>query len=349
MNKPKVSIIVPIYNVEKYLDRCMESLLNQTLSDIEIIMVDDGSPDRCPQMCDEYAKRDNRIKVIHKKNAGLGYARNSGLEIATGEYVAFVDSDDYVDVDMYERMVYEMEEAGADAVICSYKKVYNDEIKPVCICGFGENSTIMDACSDYIPNYIGTLPNSKAEQLYGYSVWNILYRHDIIKKSNVRFYSERIYVSEDILFNIDYMSKTKSILLYPKPFYNYCYNEESLTTKYKSDRIKGCVLLWKEVCKKIEGLSNQLPQHISLHTDRLLLNKALYTICDAIKAFGFKDAVKEVAYIMGHNALVEILTHYPINEMPLQQRVFYRLIQKRQALLLVLLYKCKQTVKSLHR
>lgn len=94
MNDIKVSIIVPIYNVEKYLCRCMDSLLNQTLKDIEIIMVDDGSPDNCPQMCDEYAKKDSRVKVIHKKNAGLGEARNSGLKIISGKFVAFVDSDD---------------------------------------------------------------------------------------------------------------------------------------------------------------------------------------------------------------------------------------------------------------
>ena len=91
--KPKVSIIVPVYNVEKYLARCMESLLNQTLTEIEIILVDDGSPDNCPQMCDEYAKRDSRVKVIHKSNAGLGYARNSGLDVAIGEYIAFVELD----------------------------------------------------------------------------------------------------------------------------------------------------------------------------------------------------------------------------------------------------------------
>lgn len=93
--KPKVSIIVPCYNVEKYLDQCMNNLVNQSLQEIEIILVDDGSPDRVPEMCDEWAMKDNRIKVIHKKNEGLGYARNSGLEIAMGEYVTFVDSDDY--------------------------------------------------------------------------------------------------------------------------------------------------------------------------------------------------------------------------------------------------------------
>ena len=101
---PKVSIVVPVYRVECYLDRCVQSLVNQTLKEIEIILVDDGSPDKCPQMCDEYAKKDYRVKVIHKQNAGLGMACNSGIEVATGDYIAFCDSDDYVDVKMQETM-----------------------------------------------------------------------------------------------------------------------------------------------------------------------------------------------------------------------------------------------------
>ena len=98
----KVSVIIPVYKVEEYLERCVQSVLNQTLKDIEIVLVDDGSPDNCPKMCDEFAKKDSRIKVVHKNNEGLGKARNSGLEVATGEYVAFVDSDDYVHPEMYE-------------------------------------------------------------------------------------------------------------------------------------------------------------------------------------------------------------------------------------------------------
>ena len=97
MMSPKVSIIVPIYNVERYLDRCIQSLANQTLHDIEIILVDDESPDNCPVMCDVYEARDSRIKVVHKKNGGLGMACNSGLEVAKGEYVAFCDSDDWLE------------------------------------------------------------------------------------------------------------------------------------------------------------------------------------------------------------------------------------------------------------
>lgn len=99
---PKVSIIVPVYKVEQYLDSCVHSLLNQTLKDIEIILVDDGSPDKCPIICDLYAQKDTRVKVIHKTNEGLGMARNSGIEFATGEYITFCDSDDYVDLETYE-------------------------------------------------------------------------------------------------------------------------------------------------------------------------------------------------------------------------------------------------------
>ena len=104
----KVSVIIPIYKVEKYLSRCLDSVVNQTLDDIEIVLVDDGSPDSCPEICDRYAKKDSRIKVIHKKNEGLGYARNSGMLIATGEYIAFLDSDDYVSKDMYEKVYSEL-------------------------------------------------------------------------------------------------------------------------------------------------------------------------------------------------------------------------------------------------
>lgn len=126
MNRPKVSIIVPIYNVAAYLQRCMDSLLNQTLRDIEIILVDDGSPDNCPQMCDEYAKQDNRIKVIHKKNEGLGYARNTGLEATCGEFIAFIDSDDYVDVSMYETLYNRAIENQSDAVFCGMQRRCKD-------------------------------------------------------------------------------------------------------------------------------------------------------------------------------------------------------------------------------
>lgn len=124
---PNVSIIVPCYKVEQYLRQCVDSLINQTMKDIEIILVDDGSPDKSGEICDEYKAKDNRIKVIHKKNGGVSAARNDGLKVATGEYVVFVDSDDYVPVDAYELLYNKAIETSADMVIGDVIKVIRRE------------------------------------------------------------------------------------------------------------------------------------------------------------------------------------------------------------------------------
>ncbi len=118
MNDLKITIIVPVYNVERYLERCVESIVNQTYANIEIILVDDGSPDNCPKMCDDWAKRDSRIKVIHKKNGGLGDARNVGLDSMTGELVGFIDSDDWCEPTMFERMLACYEKTRAPIIVC---------------------------------------------------------------------------------------------------------------------------------------------------------------------------------------------------------------------------------------
>lgn len=117
----KLSVIIPVYRTEKYLDRCVSSVLNQTYTNIEVILVDDGSDDNCPQMCDAYAQRDGRVKVIHKANGGLSDARNAGFAQATGDYITFMDSDDYADNDMYSYMLSQM--GDSQAVICGMRKV----------------------------------------------------------------------------------------------------------------------------------------------------------------------------------------------------------------------------------
>ena len=127
---PKVSIIVPIYNVEKYLRQCLDSIVNQTLKDIEIILVDDGSTDSCPSICDEYASKDKRIIVIHKENAGLGAAYNTGLDIAKGDYIGFVESDDFIELNMYEELYNKAVESGVEVVIGGFYFVNNGVKKP---------------------------------------------------------------------------------------------------------------------------------------------------------------------------------------------------------------------------
>ena len=118
-----VSVIVPVYKVEKYLNRCVNSILNQTYKDLEVILVDDGSPDSCPEICDGYAQKDKRVKVIHKENGGQGSARNSGLDVARGEYILFVDSDDYIAKNLIEITLQKAERFDADMVIFDYASV----------------------------------------------------------------------------------------------------------------------------------------------------------------------------------------------------------------------------------
>lgn len=122
----KISVIIPVYKVECYLKRCVESVRNQTYRNLEIILVDDGSPDSCPQLCDEMAGQDERIKVIHKENGGLSSARNAGIRAASGKYIGFVDSDDYILPEMYEKMYRTMQEDGSDLCVCGFQYVDED-------------------------------------------------------------------------------------------------------------------------------------------------------------------------------------------------------------------------------
>ena len=125
---PAISVIVPIFNVENYVRKCVDSILNQTFSDIEIILVDDGSTDASGRICDEYLSKDDRIRVIHKENGGLSDARNAGLDMCTGEYIGFVDGDDYIDGDMYELLYKNLIQYDADISMCRFRRIYNNRI-----------------------------------------------------------------------------------------------------------------------------------------------------------------------------------------------------------------------------
>lgn len=203
MNKePMVSVIVPIYNVEKYLKRCIDSILNQTYKNLEIILVDDGSPDKCPQICDEYAKEDDRIIVIHNKNGGVSSARNAGLDIARGKYIGFVDPDDYINYDMYSAMVNEMDNFACDAVICGFCQVSEKENKIIRKESLQSKVLSVEECFKELFSFSGL--DIKPV------VWNKLFKRDII--SDLRF-CEYIEISEDLLFCVEYLLRCDKIAL----------------------------------------------------------------------------------------------------------------------------------------
>ena len=197
MNNYKVSIIVPIYNVEKNIYRCIESIIKQTYTNIEIILVDDGSLDNCPKICDEYAKEDSRIKVIHKKNGGLSTARNSGLDIASGEYILFVDGDDYIHESTVEILIEKAIINNVDIVHFNFKSV--DE----------EGNEIEIKNKDLDNNKILTSYETLCGYVKEYKIkvmaWNKLYKSDLFK--NLRF--DEGYVYEDELIFPKIISKSK--------------------------------------------------------------------------------------------------------------------------------------------
>lgn len=246
-----ISIIVPIYKVEKYVRRCIDSIINQSYSNIEIILVDDGSPDESGLICDKYKKRDSRIKVIHKENEGLGFARNAGLDCATGKYVTFIDGDDYIGYKHIENMYRFIEETGADTCMAGHTKVYADkQVEHFNVCA---GSVYKKNIKEHIlPRMCGA--DSQGNDYIEMSVCMVLLSNDIIQKNNLRFVSEREYVSEDLVFDFEYYPLSKGVCILNTVDYYYCDNEESLTTKYRKDRFESQIKLYKFLLKKAENL-----------------------------------------------------------------------------------------------
>lgn len=234
---PIVSIVVPVYKVEKYLRRCVNSLTNQTLSDIEIILVDDGSPDKCPEICDELANSDSRIKVVHQKNSGVAAARNKGMHIATGEYMAFVDSDDYVEPEMYGEMYKVAKEHHCDIVMCDCKKEfvnrsenYTHDIRA----GYYSRDELE---KEYFPHLIMM---ENVEYPATISNWVLLF-----KNPKGICYIEGVRFSEDLLFGAQLMYHANSFYyMKGKCYYHYVMNPGSATHTFRKDKWKDYMTLY---------------------------------------------------------------------------------------------------------
>ena len=242
----KVSIIVPIYNVEKYLDRCIESITQQTYNNLEIILVDDESPDKCPEMCEIWAKKDFRIKVIHKKNEGLGYARNTGIENATGDYLCFVDSDDMLDKTTIEETI----DSNFDIIYYGFKNIDKDDNITYRRIPTPEKEKYYkpEIISKILPNLITDVPNAKQYNM-NMSSCMCLISKKVVDKYNWRFVSERNIISEDVYSLMILFKNINSIKIVNKDFYSYRINQKSLTRSYKDDRYKKVKKLHKELLK----------------------------------------------------------------------------------------------------
>lgn len=337
MEQPKVSVIVPIYNVEKYIFKCVDSLLNQTLKDIEIILVDDESPDNCPQICDKLAENDNRVKVIHKKNAGLGFARNSGLDVAAGEYISFIDSDDFVSYDMLEKLYNVAKKYKADEVrsgVVFYKdgkEIQRQDVDEVTIFR-GEKEVkkfVLDLC--------GPVPEEKRDCKYMMSVWLALHSRKVIEKYHIRFTSERQTLSEDMIFNLDLFPKMERIVCIPDCFYRYRQNPSSLTHNFSIEKYKRYHVFLDLVHEKLSLVFKE--EELQLHFLRLSF---LY----------LRNAIGSAAHtsdsLMSRLVLIRMILHdkywatlldtYPYYKMEWKHRVYFSLLKKKISKILMIVH-----------
>lgn len=248
MNKnPLVSIVVPIYGVEKYIHQCIDSILNQTLKNIEIILVDDGSPDKCPQIIDEYAKKDSRIIAVHQPNGGYGRAVNHGIELANGEYIGIIESDDWIEPDMYEKLYENAKKNNTDITKGGFwrydstlPKEKQNEIWS------GANQNLFDA-----PHTVFTIEEYPLLMAFHASIWSSIYRADFIKQIKVNESKSASY--QDFPFMVEALCKAQRISVVHKPFVHYrMENGQNSSTIRRDERLilmpKQCIV-GKEILK----------------------------------------------------------------------------------------------------
>lgn len=219
MSNPKISVIVPVYNAEKYLRRCIDSILAQTFTDFELLLIDDGSKDKSGEICDEYARKDNRVKVFHKENGGVSSARNLGLDNAQGEWITFVDSDDYLKSEFISCLVKydDFDHIVGGNIMFGERNVNRDVIKETII----DLRTLDAARLDF-----GT--DADSSKFFCYP-WGKLFKQEIIKSNNIRF-NPKIFLGEDLCFVLDYLSSCNNVILVP--YNNYLYRYENQQNKF---------------------------------------------------------------------------------------------------------------------
>ena len=234
-NTPLISVVVPVYKVERFLARCVDSILAQTYPRMEVVLVDDGSPDGCPAICDEYARRDRRVKVIHQQNGGLSAARNAGLEVASGEYIGFVDSDDHIHPEMYARLYAALSQVGADLAVCNYLLMDDaDNLLPE------ENSPITNEVlegRDSIVAPLGTDHN------WNWVVaWAKLYHRSLLV--DVRFPLGKLHEDEFFVHHI--LLKSRKVACIADALYNYVQHGSGITRSgFSLRRLDGAEALFE--------------------------------------------------------------------------------------------------------
>lgn len=276
----ELSVIIPIYNVESYLKNCLESVINQTFGDLEIILIDDGSPDHCGEICDEYAKRDSRIRVLHKQNEGLPSARNDGINMATGKWIAFVDSDDWLELDIYEKAIEAGNKYDVDILLFNYFRNIGD--KEFRVSFFEKSFLIKDK------NLIRNMQSSVLCHLLSPMKerglefpWNRIIKRKFIEENSLYFTKTRAY--EDTIYALNCFQNAEKIAFIADDGYHYRLNEKSISAGYKEDRIEIDKAVFEEMFRlaKLYNVNENyyrslyafIVNNVAVNTTRYFFNK----------------------------------------------------------------------------
>ena len=330
MTCPKVSIIIPVYNTEKYLRHCVESLTRQTLGEIEIIIVDDGSGQKCAFLCDELAKSDDRIKVIHKENEGQGIARNCGIKASVGEYIGFVDSDDYVDLNMYETLYSVAKKTDSDVVMSGISFVggntfsksgeYSEK-------NYFDTETVFEKenIKQLILGVTGAMPSDPDDSRYGVSVCKNIFRRSLLYSEEIEFVSERKIISEDTIFLVDFLVHAKRAVGIPGAFYRYRRNDDSFSKSYRSDRFEKILIFLSELEDRIGKVVTR--DEYDLYFKRLVQGYARILCSQEImyakeQNISYSQLCKRLRMICKDKLVSETLKSYPWYKLPKKQAAF---------------------------
>lgn len=347
VSDPEISVIIPVYNVERYLPACVESVLKQSFQNFEIILVDDESPDSCPSMCDDYAKSDQRIRVIHKKNGGLGFARNSGLDVACGRYVCFLDSDDSLDSETFEFCRSLAVKENADEVRFLYRRFKDDKVRHSKDCdkasavviiadGYTKAEPMLDVISPVLSERTLYAPTTA-------SSCTALYRREIIERNNIRFHSERELISEDYVFNIDFAFACNRIVYTDCKFYNYRINSSSLTSEVRSDRLEKSIVFSEYLASLMTSVgypdAEVYAMGFTIGAMRAQ-NRSVF-----MSALPLSEQKRIFNNIAGNEYVRKINECYPLNRLPFMQRVAFRLHMGRHFMLSRIVTKLREVWK----
>ena len=286
--EPKISIIVPVYNVEKYLERCVESLINQTHKNIEIILVDDGSKDNSGKLCDELAQRDSRIIVYHKENGGLSDARNYGIDKSTSDYVGFVDSDDFVDEDMYEILLSNLLKFDSEISFCRLNDVFNDDITK----DNTENKPYLMTSEQAIKMVLEA-------KVFSVTAVNKLYKKSLFDQ--IRF--DKGKIAEDAFIMVDLLSRCEKIAATEAKKYYYMHRENSITTQKFTPKFLNVIEAYEKNAKIV---SNKYPD-LKYQADTRICWAYFYVLDRLLKDEEYKDEKLEtelIQYLKKHKKFI---------------------------------------------